>query len=371
MKQQSILFFCGDGNSLVNFRGNLIKQFIKKNFKVYAIAPNLNSSSRNFLTNLGVHIEIINFERKSVNPFSSFISLFWLTKKIKNINADITFSYTHKPLVFGAFASYFSRIPKIVSLVTGTGHIFDNQTIYTKLRRFVGLIGFKLALKISTHIIFQNKDDKSLFIDLKLAEESKTSVVNGSGVDIDYFSPEIHPSQLTFLCLARLIKSKGLEEYAHACKIVREKIPNARFLLGGAPDIHSDSIDLEEIQNSWFEKYGIEYIGFIDDPREAIEMSSVYVLLSYNEGTPRTVLEAMSMGRPIITTDVNGCRETVKDGVNGFLVPKLDFIDAAHHMVKFSNSLLLSEMGRESRQYCEEKYDVHKVNTSIFNILGC
>ena len=142
MKQQSILFFCGDGNSLVNFRGNLIKQFIKKNFKVYAIAPNLNSSSRNFLTNLGVHIEIINFERKSVNPFSSFISLFWLTKKIKNINPDITFSYTHKPLVFGAFASYFSRIPKIVSLVTGTGHIFDNQTIYTKLRRFVGLIGF-------------------------------------------------------------------------------------------------------------------------------------------------------------------------------------------------------------------------------------
>lgn len=370
MISKSILFFCGDGNSLVNFRGNLIKKFIDQDFKVYAIAPNIDSSNKDFLNQLGVQIEMINFERKSINPFSSFKGLIALISILKTIKPTYVFSYTHKPLVFGAIASYVAGVPKIISLVTGTGHIFDNYNFLTKIRRVLGLLGFKLALKLSTFVIFQNKDDRAFFHELKLVDLLKTSIVNGSGVDIDHFSPEIFPDELTFLCLARLIKSKGLQEYAEACSIVRAKIPKARFLLGGPPDMHDDSIDLNEIKNQWKQKYGIEYLGFIEDPREAIKQSSVYILLSYNEGTPRTVLEAMAMGRPIITTDVNGCRETVKNGVNGFLVPIFNFKIAAEFMEKFTDKKILHNMGLASRDYCKEKYDVHKVNNEIFKILG-
>ena len=370
MERNSVLFFCGDGNSLHNFRGNLIKKFIENKFIVYAIVPNINKSNEKILKNLGVKIQFISFERKSVNPFSSIISLFWLIRKIKLINPDIVFSYSHKSVVLGAIASSFVGVPTIASLVTGTGHIFENITLYQKLRRMFGLAAMRVAFKLSTHIIFQNKDDKNLFLDLKLVHETKTNVVNGSGVDIKYYFEENFPNQLTFLCLARLIKSKGLKEYANACKILKAKYPKTRFLLGGAPDIHNDSISADEIKKSWFQEYGIEYLGYVEDVRKIIKMSSVYVLLSYNEGTPRTVLEAMSMGRPIITTDVNGCRETVKNKINGFLVKKYDFIEAAKYMEKFMDFSLISKMGKESRKYCQEKYDVHKVNEKIFKILG-
>ncbi len=370
LKSQSILFFCGDGNSLVDFRGNLIKEYLNIGYEVYAIAPYIKEQNKKILLNMGVNLRIINFQRKSLNPFSSFTSFIELSKNIISISPDIIFSYTHKPVVFGALAGYFCGVKKIVSLITGTGHIFDKHNLITRLKRFVGLTGFKLALFASSHVIFQNKDDKNLFIDLKLVSKNKTYVVNGSGVDLEHFRVEPFPEKLTFLCLARLIESKGLREYAKACEIVRKSLPEAKFLLGGPSDPHDDAINVDEIREIWKDRFGIDYLGYIEDPREAIKNCSVYVLLSYNEGTPRTVLESMSMGRPIITTDVNGCRETVKPMKNGYLVPQFDFIETAGHMLSFADKLLIEKMGNESRIYCLEKYDVHKVNDSILQIVN-
>ena len=370
MKSQSILFFCGDGDSLVDFRGNLIKEYLRLGYEVYAIAPYIKEHNKKMLIDLDVNLRIINFQRKSLNPFSSAKSFIELSKNIISISPDIIFSYTHKPVIFGALAGYLCGVKKIVSLITGTGHIFDKYNFITKLKRFIGLTGFKLALFASSHVIFQNKDDKNLFIDLKLVSQTKTHVVNGSGVDLDHFQVEPFPEQLTFLCLARLIESKGLKEYAKACEIVRKFAPEARFLLGGPADPHNDAINIEEIKEMWKDKYGIDYLGYIEDPREAIKDCSVYVLLSYNEGTPRTVLESMSMGRPIITTDVNGCRETVKPMQNGYLVPKFDSVETANHMLSFTDKHLIKKMGKESRIYCSEKYDVHKVNNSILQIVN-
>jgi glycosyltransferase involved in cell wall biosynthesis len=367
--QKSILFFCSDGDSLVNFRGTLIRDFVNKGYKVSAIAPNISKENKHFLQQLNVRLSIISFQRKSMNPISTLLSFAFLVRIIYASKPEIVFSYTHKPVVLGALASYFCRVPRIISLITGTGHIFDQYSMLTRIKRFLGLTGFRLALKASHFVIFQNKDDRSLFLELGLVTSAKTHVVNGSGVDLDHFQQFPHPSELTFLCLARLIKSKGLYEYAQACQLVREQLPNAKFLLGGSPDTHNDSINFKEIQDSWKIKYGIDYIGHIQDVREVIKESSVYVLLSYNEGTPRTVLEAMSMGRPIITTDINGCRETVKAGVNGYLVPIYDYKEAARKMLEFADKDMIKTMGNESRKYCEEKYDVHKVNASIFQII--
>ena len=371
MKSKSILFFCGDGDSLVDFRGNLIKEYLQLGYEVYAVAPYIKEHNKKKLLEWNVNLRIINFQRKSLNPFSSAKSFVELCKNISSISPDTIFSYTHKPVIFGALAGYLCRVKKIVSLITGTGHIFDSYNFITKLKRFIGLTGFKLALFVSTHVIFQNKDDKKLFIDLNLCSQAKSFVVNGSGVDLDHFQIESFPEKLTFLCLARLIESKGLREYAKACEIVRKSIPEARFLLGGPADPHNDAINVKEIKEIWKDKYGIDYLGYIEDPREAIKDCSVYVLLSYNEGTPRTGLESMSMGRPIITTDVNGCRETVKHMQNGYLVPQFDHIEAANHMLSFFNDkYLIEKMGNQSRIYCSKKYDVHKVNSSILKILN-
>jgi len=147
--------------------------------------------------------------------------------------------------------------------------------------------------------------------------------------------------------------------------MTKKKFPNARFLLYGFPDDHDDSINEQEIINNWYTDYGIEYLGFASNPIDTISKCSVYVLLSYNEGTPKSVLEAMSMGRPIITTDVPGCRETVKEGLNGFLVPYKDYEYTTSCMIQLMDPVLRSKMGKASRIYCEQKYNVHEVNSIL------
>jgi glycosyltransferase involved in cell wall biosynthesis len=164
--------------------------------------------------------------------------------------------------------------------------------------------------------------------------------------------------------MSRLLKSKGLIEFAHAAKTVKSLHPDVRFLLYGYPDDHEDSIAESEIKDSWLEKYGVEYMGFSKNPAAAIASSSIFVLLSYNEGTPRSVLEAMSMGRPIITTEARGCRETV-NGKNGFLVPVGDHQQVSKRMIELLNSELRKKMGEESRKYCAKRFDVRLVNKSI------
>lgn len=363
-----IIFYCGDGNSLINFRGELIKKFLQSGFSVVGVAPNIDINNLTLLDSWGASFEYVPIERKSINPFKAAISVVSLIKIIIKYRPSHIFSYTHKPVLIGAFAGKICGTKNIISLITGTGHLFDEDTFFHKLRKKIGLFFFKIALFFSTHIIFQNPDDKKLFIDLNLADNANSFQVNGSGVDLSKFRKSEFPKDLTFLCLARLIKSKGIVEYANVSKAFKRVYPNVRFLLGGPADKHNDSIDINEIQQDWYHSYGVEYIGNVVDVEAAIQKSSIYVLLSYNEGTPRSVLEAMSVGRPIITTDVSGCRETVHHGVNGYLVPAKDAEGALPFFLKIMNADLI-RMGNESRKYCESKYDVQKVNKNIFEIL--
>lgn len=367
---KSVIFYCGDGNSLVNFRLELIKLFIRNRFKVYAFGPYIKNHNLAKLSKLGVVYESTSMERKNVNPFSFVNNILSLRKKIRKIKPDFIFSYTHKPVVVGAFAAAFIKRTKIISLITGTGHLFDDYNFKVKFRKFFGLLVFKVALFFSYKVIFQNPDNKKLFSSLGLVNKQKSYLVNGSGVDLDLFSfSNIPEGEFIFLCLARLIKSKGLIEFAKIAKLIKQDFPNVRFLIGGDEDFHEDAISLNEIRSQWPSKYGIEFIGYVDDPLTAMKKCSVYVLLSYNEGTPRSVLEAMSVGRPIITTDVSGCKETVIHKKNGYLVPVKNIDKAAEYFRKIIHDDI-ETMGRESRRFCKSKYDVHNVNREIFNILG-
>ena len=369
MSKSSIVFICGNGDTLYRFRLELIKRFLEKDFIVHTFAPEIPDDFLAELRTLGVIYHNISFKRKTVNFFDTVISIFDITKKLRKIKPNIVFSYTHKSVIVGSICSLLAGRLRSISLITGTGHIFDKNNFVQKIKRFVGILGFKISLFFSEIVFFQNPDDLDLFCSLGMIKKSKAKLLNGSGVDLKKFSPVPLVNNATFLCMSRLIKSKGLLDYAKAAKIVKNVHPSARFLIYGFPDDHEDSLEESEIINTWKDRYGVEYFGFTNDPVETISQCSVYVLLSYNEGTPRSVLEAMSMSRPIITTDVPGCRETVENGKNGFLVNVKDPQSAAEAMIKLLDSDLRLKMGSNSRELCEEKYDVHIVNNEILSTL--
>jgi glycosyltransferase involved in cell wall biosynthesis len=237
------------------------------------------------------------------------------------------------------------------------------------IKKIVNLL-YKMAFKLNVKVFFQNQDDKELFVKNKLVDQNKALLVNGSGVDLNYYAKADVPAEPVFLMVARFIREKGIVEYFKAVDIVKQKYPATRFLLVGYLEAgNPGAISASELEY-WLHKTKIEYFGELSDVRDVLRHCSVYVLPSYREGLPRSVLEAMSMGRAIITTDAPGCRSTVIDGENGFVVPVKNVEKLAEAMVKFIDSpILLERMGAYSRVLAEEKFDAVKVNETIFSVL--
>ena len=360
-----MILLSGSGDTVVWFRLEFIDEFIKKSYRVYVLAPDIRPKLKIELEKRGVQFIYINLQRKGFSVLNLIFSIIELIIIFQKIRPDLIFLYTHKAILSGSLAAKYSGFLNLYSLITGTGHIFDNRTYKEKFIKFIGSILLRLGLKFNKIVFFQNPDDKKLFIENKIINNNKTRMVNGSGVNLNKFQSESLPSSPIFLTMARLIKSKGLMEYAKSAREVKKTHPNTRFLIYGYPDNHSDSISENEIINHWHEEYGIEYCGYADDPQAAIRRCSVFVLLSYKEGTPRVNLEAMAMGRPIITTDAPGCKETVLNNINGFLVPRYDFVETAKAMRELTDANLRYKMGIESRTLCESKFNVSDVNYTL------
>ena len=367
---KKIVLLSGSGDTVAWFRLDFLNEFLLRSYKVYVLAPDIRDDLKPELINMGIEFIEIKLERKGFNVLNLISSVFELVSLFKEIQPNIIFSYTHKAILSGSLAAKISGFSNTFSMVTGTGHLFDNQTKKEKVIKFIGSQVLRIALRFNKLVFFQNPDDQALFLKNNIVLSQKTKLVNGSGVNLDKFSVSPLPSEPIFLCMARLIKSKGLEEFARAAKRVKKINPEARFILYGYPDDHPDSINENEIISNWLNDFGVEYFGYAENPIDAIKESSVFVLLSYKEGTPRVVLEAMAMGRPIITTDAPGCRETVKSGVNGFLVPRFDDLEAANAMTKLLSAELREEMGKESRKFCELKFNVHEVNNALLSDMG-
>jgi glycosyltransferase involved in cell wall biosynthesis len=230
---------------------------------------------------------------------------------------------------------------------------------------------YALSLRSATLVFFQNPDDQALFQQLQLiGSETPTTVVNGSGVDLGDFNVVSLPEKISFLLIARLLGDKGVREFVDAARAVRAEYEHVVFKVVGWIDENPDAILQEEL-DAWVGDGTLVFLGRLKDVRPAIADSSVYVLPSYREGTPRTVLEAMAMGRPVITTDAPGCRETVVDGENGFLISVKDVQGLTAAMLKFVYSPdLISSMGKKSRALAELKYDVDKVNAAMLRGMG-
>ena len=365
-----IVVLGGFAGSLVNFRGTMLSEMVKRGHYVVACAPSASSEIQNALNAMVVEYHDVPIERAGLNPIKDFQTIYRLFALFREIKPDIFLGYTVKSVIYGSLAAKLAGVPRLYSMITGLGYAFGCRNLKSRLASIIVRMFYRLSLRTNHRVFFQNPDDRNFFARLGIiTTQERIVLINGSGVDVDFYFPESFPESLSFLLIARLLKDKGIREYVEAARIIKRKYPNIDFRLAGMTDANPASISKDELQ-SWVEEGTVEYLGELSDVRPAIAESSVYVLPSYREGTPRTVLEAMSMGRPIITTDAPGCRETVNDGENGFLVPVRDAVVLAERMEYFiKHPELIASMGKKSRRIAIEKYDVHKVNKVIMDVM--
>jgi glycosyltransferase involved in cell wall biosynthesis len=364
-----IVIIASFAESLIKFRGHLIQDMIKHNQEVIACAPDAPDHIKEELNKMGATYCDIRLNRTGLNILQDFLLFINLVKFLKKQKPDVVLTYTIKPNIYGSLSSFFAGVPLVGAMITGLGHPFSESS--GKLFKFMVSFLYRVAITKKHVIFFQNQDDMELFLKRRIVKKNNRLVlINGSGVDLNHFPARKLPEEVSFLLVARLIKEKGIREYAAAAKILRRKYPAVRFRLVGPFTDDRFHISREELDRMVDDGH-VEYVGPLKDVRTAIEESFVFVLPSYREGTPRSVLEAMAMSRPIITCNSAGCRETVVDGVNGYLVPTGDAEALADAMEKFFLQPSLGlEMGAASRRIAEEKYDVREVNRVILENLG-
>jgi glycosyltransferase involved in cell wall biosynthesis len=316
---------------------------------------------------MGAQFASIPLDRTGLNPLRDIKCLFAIFGHLRRIKPTRVLSYTIKPVVYGGIAARMAQVPLISAMVTGLGFSFipSGRGVGSSFARWISRSMYRLGLRWAQVVFVQNPDDALVLVESGMVEPSRLVRINGSGIDLQHFSVAPLPTTVTFLMIARLLADKGVREYAEACRVVRQARPGLRCVLVGPVDTNPTAIQLVEVE-SWVNAGFLEYGGEARDVRPYISSASVYVLPSYREGTPRTVLEAMAMGRAIITTDVPGCRETVVHGENGLLVPHKDAASLSAAMLRLAeDSLLVSGMGRKSRKLAEDRFDVRNVTATI------
>ena len=357
--------------SFIPFRGSLISTLARLGHQVVAAAPGIDQDTADALQEIGAKPRDLPLQNTSMNPFSFLHSLRSMRSLIREERPDVIIAYAIKPVIITAIAGRAERVARIISVITGLGYAFTGGREPKRVvSRAAASLLYRSAFKRSDVIIFLNPDDQALFRELRLIPAGKpTHILNGEGLDIDHFAPAPLPSRTSFLMIARLLKDKGIREFAEAAKRLKANHPEVPVTLVGPFYPSPDSLRREELDE--LIRCGVDYKGELSDVRPAIAACSVYVLPSYREGTPRSVLEAMAMGRAIITSDAPGCRETVTNGENGLLVQPRDAGSLYEAMMRFVREpVLAARMGRASREIAKNKYDVRRVNSALMRYAG-
>lgn len=360
--------------SIINFRGPLLMEMVKRGCTVYALAPDFNDDSRAAVIALGATPVDYSMSRAGMNPVRDMLDLFRLAFLLRQLKPDASFTYFIKPVIYGTLAARLAGVPKRYAMIEGAGYVFIEEKTSNWRRKLLRMFAtglYRLGLSQADRVFMLNADDKELFVSEKMVGAEKVQLLNGIGLDLNHYCMTAPNSQpFTFILVARLLREKGIYEYVEAARTVKATHPDIRFILLGSIDLNPGSVD-EETVHEWVAEGIIEWPGQVADVREWIAKASVFVLPSYREGLPRSTQEAMAMGRPIITTDVPGCRDTVHDGVNGYMVPARDAATLAHAMLKLIKYPdLLAPMGERGRQMAEEKFDVHKINAVILHAMN-
>lgn len=372
MRNKRVLLLASLANSLIRFRGDFIKSLIKNGFDVYTAAPSYTEKHRQQIADLGATPIEFKLQRTGLNPLNDFKTILELKSILKNNKIDLVFPYTVKPVIYGSMAANMCNIP-VISLITGLGYAFSGLTTKAKLLQLFNETLYKLSIRKNKVIVFQNKDDYQLLLNRKvISKKQKVDFVSGSGVNLDQFSfkEKKATNKVSFLLIARLIKEKGIDLYMEAAKRLKKKYPKAEFHLIGQLETSPTAIDEAQL-NDYHQKNIIVYHGFQKNIEDHLHKRDIFVLPSYyREGLPRTNLEACACGNPIITTDSVGCREAVRDGVNGFLIEPQN-LDALIKPMEFfiTNPDKIREMGLNSRKFAEERFDVNIINNDLINLI--
>lgn len=356
--------------SLFWFRMNMMQAFLEQGHTVFAIGSEPEAAWAQQFAQQGIVYRSIPAGRNGTNPFDDLKTYRAICARFREIKPDKVFAYQAKAIVYGAWAAHTYKVPEFYALVAGLGSIFRGEGAKAQLVRSILTVQYKLAFRESKTVIFQNEDDRTELINRGVVSREKTAMIHGSGVDLTRFTQTPVPEKLQFLFIGRLIKDKGVQEYLDACRLVRQTHPQAECVLIGPFDSNPSALRPDELA-AYTQDGTVTYLGEQADVRPYLQETSVFVLPSYHEGTPKTVLEAMATGRAVITTDAPGCRETVTDGINGLLVPVKSAEAVAAAMCRLAEQpQLCRAFGAAGRKIAEEKYDVNKVNASIMQIMS-
>lgn len=343
--------------SVYNFRRGLINSFIGNGHKVTIIAPIDDYAKR--LEELGCSVVNIHIASQGMNPFTDLVLILKLKKIYSQINPDFIFHYTIKPNIYGSIAAWLSN-KKSIAVTTGLGFVFNKSSFLTKVISQL----YSFSFNFPKEVWFLNEDDKAVFISKKIIKEYKSFVLDGEGVDTQYFYPvdstKHSDDSVTFLLVARMLWDKGVGIYVEAASKLKVQFPNAKFQLLGACDVENPSAIPKDVIDSWNKEGVIEYLGVTSDVRQIVSQADCVVLPSYyREGIPRTLMEAASMGKPLVTTDNVGCRNVVIEGVTGYLcqVKNVDsLVDAMRNLIQLSPEAR-NEMGTKGREFMLRRFD--------------
>ena len=364
MKEQLIIVG-STAHSLINFRYDLILESSKK-YEVTAISKDYDLSVKKKLNKIKVNYFNFGYKKKSIyNELTSFLNLRKIFKK--SLNGKII-SYTLRSNIFCGIISLFTKNVIHYPMITGLGNIYltRNDSTLSYLNYIILLIFLKISLINSKKIIFQNYSDKFFFDNSVI--KKKSLVISGSGVNTKKFKILSYPKKITFLMISRIIKNKGIETFLKASKDLKKKYKNINFIFAGKKNDYF-SLDYESIFKLKKDS-GVIFLDWKKDVKKILSKSSVFVLLSKREGMSRSILEAMSCGRSIITTNVPGCKETVKNNFNGYKITYNDINELKQSIKKYiDNPNLISRLGKNSRKLAIKKFDVQIVNSKILKFI--
>lgn len=365
--------------TLLNFRKELIINLVHQGHTVYCVVSDYTSKTKASVRKLGAIPIDSTLNSKGINPVADIKSTIKLSQILKELQPHIVLSYFVKPVIFGTLAAKMAKVPRIIGMIEGLGNAFTPNNskgfdFKKKTIQRIQVLLYKRALPLLDTLIVLNPDDREDLVNKFNIKVKNTIVLGGIGVDLEKFkyTPIKYDTPVSFVFIARLLKEKGVYEYLNAAKKVKTKYPETKFHILGGFDEHNPFALRKSELNIYLASGIVDYPGHVDNVADYLIKSSVFVLPSfYREGVPRSTQEAMAIGRPIITTDVPGCRETVEDGINGYLIPPFNEDALADKMISFiEQPHLINEMGRESRKIAELKFNVDEVNDKIINILN-
>ncbi len=356
--------------SLFWFRKDMMLAFKEKGYDVVAVGNEDESSWKDRFFEFGITYRQIYVQRNGTNPFDDLKTLRSIKSLLKKEKPDKIFCYQAKTVIYGCIAAHRLKIAEVYPLIAGIGSVFLTSGVKSAILKKILITEYKWAIKYAKRVFFQNHDDSDVFIHNGILKAEKITYINGSGVNVNQFTVMELPSVPSFLNISRLIRDKGIREYLEACRIVKKEHPEYRCMLVGPFDSNPTAITKEEL-DAFISDGTIEYFGEQSDVRPYIAQASIFVLPSYHEGTPKTVLEAMACGRAVITTNAPGCKETVVNNENGILIEPRNHLALANAMLEMASKPdAIQQMGVKGRLLAETKYAVNIVNEVILTAMN-